>query len=139
MTLGPADFAGLWQLRRQIMDHRAGQQGALQGQVQFGAEAKASILRYDEVGQLQIADSPKLEARRTYFWHFEAAQVRVTFADGGAFHSFAPRGQAAGTDHPCGDDYYQVQYDFTHWPRWQSVWNVRGPRKDYRMVSDYQR
>jgi hypothetical protein len=48
-------------------------------------------------------------------------------------------GQADGTEHPCGDDHYTVQYDFRSWPQWTAVWQVSGPRKDYTSRSAYTR
>jgi len=39
--------------------------------------------------------------------------------------------------HWCDPDQYDGQYDFSRWPEWRCIWQVRGPRKDYRMTSLY--
>ncbi|WP_296424170.1 DUF6314 family protein [Yoonia sp.] len=130
------DFAGGWQLRRMIADRLTGQDGQLTGTAHF-ADAGQGRLKYTETGQLRLGHGPVLAATRSYFWQFADDRVAVTFADGAAFHSFAPAGHAAGTDHPCGADFYTVRYDFTRWPEWQATWVVTGPRKDYSSVSVY--
>lgn len=96
-------------------------------------------LIYTETGQMQIGTAPVMQAVRRYLWEVAEGLVTVRFEDGRDFHSFAPTGQAAGTDHPCGDDHYTVVYDFTRWPDWRATWDVRGPRKDYTSVTGYRR
>jgi hypothetical protein len=44
---------------------------------------------------------------------------------------------APNATHWCDPDTYNVSYTFDVWPRWQSTWDVRGPKKAYKMVSDY--
>ena len=63
----------------------------------------------------------------------------VAFHDGRPFHRFAAGESGAGTDHLCGADLYRVAYDWSAWPDWRAVWEVTGPRKDYRMESRYRR
>lgn len=96
-------------------------------------------LTYAEMGQLRLGGGPSMQAARRYRWVFGPDGVSVSFDDGRPFHAFVPQGHVAGTDHPCGADLYRVRYDFTRWPRWQAVWQVRGPRKEYVLVSDYAR
>ena len=131
------DFLGGWRLQRTIRDHLNGQHGTLAGTAVLAA-ADATHLIYDETGVLHLENGASLEATRRYLWAWTADGVEVTFADGRPFHRFIPSGHAAGTDHPCGDDYYTVRYDFTSWPRWSAVWTVTGPRKDYVSTSTYQ-
>lgn len=132
------DFTGDWQLRRKVTDRLHGQDGQLQGTASFASLGDAR-LRYTEVGTLRLAGGAALEARRSYFWRFDAGRVEVTFENDAPFHAFDPIGQAGGTDHLCGEDLYQVEYDFTAWPSWRATWHVVGPRKDYISVSDYLR
>lgn len=134
--LRPDAFTGTWQLQRQIIDRHGGQVGQMTGQARFSATAPGSLL-YVETGQLLFGDGPPMTAERSYQWVFDAAGVAVYFADSATFHRFTPAGHAAGTDHPCGNDLYQVEYDFTRWPAWQTTWTVSGPRKDYTSVSNY--
>lgn len=138
MALMATDFQGVWALRRTIVDRRDGQNGVLEGQVVFTA-TDADHLTYHEQGQLTLDSGVTLEAQRCYHWAFTPLDVVVTFDDGRPFHAFTPAGHAAGTDHPCGDDFYTVRYDFTAWPVWRAIWTVKGPRKDYVSTSTYQR
>ena len=136
--LGRSDFAGTWQLTRRITDRHGQMQGEFAGTAML-MPVGDDLLDYVETGQMRLGAAPVMAATRAYLWQFGAERVQVRFADGRDFHSFAPRGQAAGTDHPCGDDHYTVVYDFTRWPLWRATWVVTGPRKDYTSVTDYTR
>lgn len=138
MILKARDFLGRWELRRTIADHRDGQNGTLAGQAVFAGDDGLQLM-YEESGTLTLESGATLEATRQYRWKFTPDAVIVTFADGRPFHRFVPSGHAAGTDHPCGADFYTVRYDFTRWPDWIAVWTVTGPRKDYVSTSTYQR
>ena len=78
-----------------------------------------------------------MQAERRYLWHTEGAEIVVRFADERPFHRFSPAAPAA--SHWCAPDTYRVRYDFAHWPLWQAQWDVTGPRKDYLMISRYER
>ncbi len=138
MILGPDAFVGRWKLARHIEDRHGGQDGQFSGQARFYTTSPTH-LSYSEAGELRFARAPAMRAERKYNWVFEGSEVIVTFEDGRAFHRFTPQGVGAGTDHPCGEDYYTVAYDFTLWPLWEAVWTVRGPRKDYTSTSRYMR
>ena len=138
MMLGAHEFTGDWTLRRVIKDHLAGQDGTLVGQARF-APLGQNQLDYHEHGTLTLDGGAQMAASRRYLWAFAAGRVDVAFEDGAAFHSFVPNGHAAGTDHPCGADFYTVRYDFTAWPAWSAVWTVTGPRKNYVSSTYYAR
>lgn len=137
MMLKAADFAGDWQLDRTITDRHGGMDGTLQGLATLSGQG--DVLRYEETGRLKLQSGPVMEATRAYLWTFEDAHVVVRFADGADFHSFIPEGTVPGTTHLCGEDLYDVTYDFRVWPAWTATWSVRGPRKDYTSVSHYSR
>ncbi len=132
------DFEGTWQISREITDRLAGKPGQLTGTASFARDGD-DVLLYEERGTLRLGDGPVLEATRRYRWHFVGDRVEMTFDDGAAFHSFTPHGYVDGTKHPCGDDTYNVRYDFIPWPRWRAVWVVTGPRKDYTSVTEFTR
>ena len=131
-----ADFAGVWDLRRQIDDRLGMQTGTFDGTATLSNNAGGG-LTYDEKGTMRLGDAPAMTAERRYHWAFGPDHIDVTFADGAPFHRFTPAGHVAGTDHPCGADFYTVRYDFTAWPAWSAVWTVTGPRKDYVSTSVY--
>ncbi len=136
MMRAPRDFVGQWALQRTIQDRLHGHHGTLEGSAEFTPK-DATHLTYDETGILTLENGTQLEATRQYQWTFTPEMVTVNFWDGRLFHQFVPANHAAGTDHPCGDDFYTVRYDFTAWPQWTAVWTVTGPRKDYVSTSTY--
>ncbi len=133
-----ADFEGCWLLHRTIHDRLQGSEGGLKGQAILSSEG-SSTLNYEETGTLRLGIGPAMIASRRYRWAFVGDVVSVTFEDGMPFHKFVPQGQVAGTDHPCGGDHYTVSYDFMTWPKWQAIWTVSGPRKNYVSTSIYTR
>jgi len=126
-----ADFEGAWHLDRQI-HHDDGTTAQFQGTASWVPEGDA--LLYHERGQLQIAGQVPLTSEQRYRWY---PDLRVTFDDGRAFHTVPATGGE--TAHWCDPDQYDVTYDFTNWPAFRVTWNVKGPRKSYRMISAYTR
>jgi len=138
MILDAQAFVGRWYMHRVIDDRLARQEGQMSGSADFAADGPLGLI-YDEVGELRLGRGPAMQAKRRYLWQFDAGQVAVRFEDGRAFHSFIPHGVGRGTDHPCGEDFYTVEYDFSGWPAWSAIWKVRGPRKDYTSQTRYLR
>lgn len=131
------DFAGLWQLSREIEDLAGGQRLFVQGICRF-VEEEEGLMQIEE-GVLTIPGQSPLKAERRYLWREAAAGIAVFFEDGRDFHSFDPRQDQAEATHDCAPDRYEVCYDFAKWPSWQAVWGVRGPRKDYVSVTRFER
>ncbi len=133
-----SDFIGTWTLTRRIDDRRTGTAGSFTGRAVFRPEG--AELAYREEGVLRLGPGPGFTASRAYRWQAVAGGIAVLFEDGRFFHALAlddaPRAEAG---HDCGADRYAVRYDFRDWPDWRAVWEVRGPRKDYRMESLYSR
>ena len=143
-------FEGEWHLWRVIEDRAGGPAGASSGRFTglFTGVARflpvaggqpgplSGALDYAEEGELRLGRAA-FRATRAYRWVLGPGGVEVFFADGRFFHGFA--WEAAVAEHPCGADLYRVRYDFARWPEWQAVWEVRGPRKDYVMRSQYRR
>ncbi len=133
-----ADFAGRWHLHRRIED-RLGHGGRFEGEAEFLPEDGGGF-GYVEHGTLLLSGMKPLHSERRYLWQEDAAgRIFVRFEDGRPFHDFHPGHAIDTARHHCAPDYYDVRYDFTHWPRWSAEWDVRGPRKDYRMESLYSR
>lgn len=129
-------FEGLWQLTRQIDDHRAGLTGRFEGNAHWRPDG--SGLRQVESGTLCYGSGAPMRGSRAYLWRAEAGGIAVAFEDGRPFHWFSATCLAA--THDCPPDRYEVTYHFTQWPaRWSTVWQVSGPRKDYRMESVFER
>ena len=129
-------FEGAWEIARDIRDRLAGEDLRFEGQARF--EPGAGGLQYTEVGDLMLPRGGTLRATRAYFYREGMAGIEVFFDDGRPFHRI-PRGTAPVASHWCDPDAYSVSYDFLSWPEWTTEWEVRGPRKDYRMVTCYRR
>lgn len=130
-------FAGRWTLHRTITDRRGGPDGRFDGVAELRPDAEG--LLYEETGQLHLGQAAPFHATRRYLWRADAGGVLVSFEDGRPFHRIALGRAQARDSHDCPPDIYRVSYDFSRWPHWLACWDVTGPRKDYRMVSDYGR
>jgi len=133
MTPELADFAGSWLLDRRIRDHRGGREGRFLGRAAFVPAGAA--LAYHEEGLLTLEGQAPLQAERRYLWRAEGGRIIVDHGDGRPFHGFDPAAPEA--RHLCAPDDYAVRYDFARWPLWTAEWTVRGPRKDYTLLSAY--
>ncbi|MDF1620017.1 DUF6314 family protein [Pseudothioclava nitratireducens] len=134
MVLRLSDFEGLWLVSRVIRPKDA-PEGRFEGQARFTRDG--ACLRYFEEGELTLPGSGPMHAERAYLWRRGGKGIIVDFADGRAFHSFDPAVPEA--THWCDPDDYAVRYEFDRWPEWRAEWRVKGPRKDYVMVTDYRR
>jgi len=132
------DFAGLWTLERRIEDRRTGETGEMLGQAEFRSDGERLV--YEETGSLRIGNRPVLRAGRRLRWQAAPdGAIEVLFEDGRAFHRIAADRPVPSDTHVCQPDIYHVEYDLRDWPRWQAVWRVVGPAKDYRLVTFYRR
>ncbi|MEP3345455.1 MAG: DUF6314 family protein [Litoreibacter sp.] len=142
MLEGLDQFEGKWKLARVIEDRRNGFEGRFSGYATFTRSGPLE-LQYVEEGELVYGKQPAMIATRRYTWRgFEgedAGKIAVEFEDGRPFHNIALDRLMPDDDHHCDPDYYQVSYDFMHWPKWETDWRVLGPSKDYRMSSQYMR
>lgn len=129
-----SDFLGRYSLARVIDDTRAGAQAQFEGEAVLEATPDGAL--YRERGDL-VMNGERFAAEREYIWHAEGALILVRFADGRDFHSFDPSAGGLASEHLCGEDMYRGGYDLSAWPGWSVTWDVFGPRKDYRSVSQY--
>ncbi|MEM9438207.1 MAG: DUF6314 family protein, partial [Pseudomonadota bacterium] len=72
---------------------------------------------------------------RRYWWKPMEGGFDIHFEDGKPFHELQFASPTA--QHFCDPDTYDVRYDFRDFPTWRSTWDVRGPKKQYRMTSIY--
>lgn len=128
-------FEGAWTMDRIIDDALTGKPGRLTGVTRFEADPLGLVCV--EVGTLTLGDGPPVSASRRYLWREADGSIEVLFGDGRFFHGFDASAIAPVAFHDCPPDRYHVRYDFTRWPHWIAEWRVRGPRKDYSMVTSY--
>ena len=132
------DFEGRWSLTRVIEDRKAGKNGSLAGEASFSPDGPGGLI-YFEKGKLTYAQTPAMMATRSYLWKAVPGGIEVSFEDNRPFHTIDSDRLMPDADHQCDPDWYHVSYDFTKFPKWSSIWRVKGPAKDYRMVTEYRR
>ncbi|WP_301182904.1 DUF6314 family protein [Roseovarius sp. PS-C2] len=126
-----ADFEGRWRMARRI-GQANGPDARLEGEACWSPVAEGLLC--EERGVLSVEGQLPLAAHRRYLWR---SDLSVWFDDGRYFHQVPGQGGPCG--HWCDPDQYDGVYDFSRWPVWRCTWQVRGPRKDYRMVTEYRR
>lgn len=77
-------------------------------------------------------------AERRYRLAWQPSELVIRRPDGTFFIALAPEPQQRVTHH-CGDDLYQGRFLFSGRDRWVEIWDVTGPRKNYRSISHYAR
>jgi hypothetical protein len=131
-------FKGLWRLDRRIVDQRNNQSGVFQGEAKLTASTNG--LDYLEKGLLSFGTAPPMPSVRSYEWRgIDNERIAVHFQDGRYFHTFCACNTQERAEHVCDPDRYVVDYEFLSPTYWTQAWNVTGPRKNYRMISEFRR
>lgn len=132
-----AMLEGVWRLERRIL-HDDGREDRFEGEATFTRTGPR--LLQDEAGWLHPSHGGQpLRATRRYVWSRTGDQIEVSFADMRPFHSFSLTSAEPTATHLCPPDRYEVRYDFTDFPNWNSTWRVEGPRKAYEMANRFSR
>lgn len=136
------DFLGSWTLDRHIEDFLLDQTSQFTGQAKL--VARDADWLYSERGILNVQNLTPLKSERRYLWSPTARGFDINFENGQFFHSFdltetSDMNINATAHHWCDPDYYHVQYDLGNFPIWSSVWQVKGPKKSYKLHSTYTR
>ena len=129
-------LAGTWELSRTIGEWN------FHGSAVFCAR-EPDELRYEENGILAKPGSAGIQASRRYVYRYEAGRIVVYFDERPAriFEVLDPKRASNGTweaqaEHACPPDHYASRYDFSIGTL-LIAHDVRGPCKDYEMVSNY--
>ncbi len=131
-------FAGVWRIERRLEDIANSLNGRFSGRARLWPSLDG--LSYHEEGDMLLGDAPALRAERKYFWQIQVRdRVDVYFEDGMFFHAFSTNRKTWQAEHICTPDHYVVDYEFLTNSRWQTIWHVSGPRKNYRMLSVFTR
>lgn len=127
----PSLFFGQWSVSRIIFD-RLGK-----GRVIFAGMAVVDGNGFFEQGETQIGEF-RAPSSRAYQLHFDRHSVMAKFPDGRDFIRIDAKASQR-FHHDCGDDVYRGRLFFTSRDRWVEVWQVTGPRKNYRSITRYNR
>jgi hypothetical protein len=128
-------LAGTWELSRTVGDW------SFRGRAVFHAQGP-NELRYEENGILAKPGNADILASRRYIYRYETDRIVVYFDELPAriFEILDPKRAPNGTweaqaEHACPPDHYVSRYAFG--PETIVITHVvRGPRKDYEMVSN---
>ncbi len=124
-------FMGQWSVSRLILDRRG------MGRMSFEGIATIDEARFEECGEMQFAGQHS-QSRRTYPLTFSDGGVIVQFPDGREFIRLDER-PVQHVHHHCGSDSYRGRFFFLSPDAWGEVWQVVGPRKDYKSITRYLR
>lgn len=132
VTPEPTDLLGTWTLQRQVDDRLGGEVRAVEGSATLALVADGHV-RWSEEGTMRWSGGEVPVSRTLDVVRRDAGWV-VLFADGREFHQWSV---GAPVDHPCGADHYRGLVDMPGPDRWRVTWVVRGPAKDYTMVTEH--
>jgi hypothetical protein len=133
-----AFLTGAWRIARTLHDARVGQDGSLEGTAEFTPRPDGG-LNYLETGILRLGDHVG-PAEQTYLYAFPTPDHAEVFRrDGSPFHALDLCTGHAEATHQCGADLYRGSFQVTGPDSWTAEWSVTGPRKDYRMLTRYNR
>lgn len=133
-------FEGAWSLRRKIIGH-----GVMKGKAIFKKLDKSNLLTqelfYREEGIFELNDGNKVDIHKEYLYVLENDQLGVYFFEnnkrGQLFHilNFVKNENkkqiSATAIHHCCQDIYNVKYDIYSTNKFQIIYKVNGPTKDY--------
>jgi hypothetical protein len=125
-------LVGRWVLRRRVADRATGRHGTVRGELTVIPDGEG--FRWAEAGVLRWAGADR-PVSRTYVLRERGGGWWVEFADGRPFHPWRP---GEWVTHPCRADVYTglVTVDGD---RIRTLWDVRGPGKDQRLVTRLRR
>lgn len=130
----PAALLGDWRLTRTLSDQRAGLSGTMSGQLTLRSEGDGQIA-WAEQGTLAWNGS-RLPVSRSYRLQRAEEGWWLYFSDGRPFHPWTP-GQWV--HHPCREDSYRGLITITGPDRWRTRWEVDGPDKEQRIMTELSR
>lgn len=131
MSLPPLE--GTWGLTRAVVHAGRGRVRA-SGRAEFTRDGEGLLER--EWGRAIFADggSARFEQRR--LWRVEGGILVLRKGDGTLLCAL----DGGGGVHECPPDTYRLHLDLGRLPGlWVARWRVTGPRKEYRMRSEYRR
>ena len=122
---------------RNIHDHRDDTKGSFEGVATFSDIERGPVadpttsLHFRETGRLLFGNFSGPAERSLFFLQTSPSTMRVTFTDGRLFVDLDLRGGTPNVQHLCGDDVYEITFDFRSPDVVEEIWRVSGPRKDY--------
>jgi hypothetical protein len=144
-----------WRLDRRLVDHATACSGTFSGTAQFAPLAAAmittvssrdvprngsdhggaAVLSYHEQGELRFRGHRGSASRSLIYRGRPDGTADVFFADGREFYLLDPRSGRWRGEHQCGADHYAVAGQVLGSGSFEERWRVRGPDKDYEIMT----
>ncbi len=134
----PAGYlAGLWEVRRRVLDLGAETEGHFAGTATFTRDPDG--LDYVEEGVLHFGGWHGPAGRTLRYRPDGPGRLVAEFADGRVFHDLDLRTGHWEMRHDCRDDVYRGEVTVLSRHYWRQVWWVAGPAKQLLLDTDYVR
>lgn len=133
MSLTLEALEGAWQVTRRVWGHPGA--ARMTGEARFIPDGMG--LTEEITGVMILPGAAPMQVTRRLLWRDEGG-IAIRFEDGRPF----ARPGAGGRlwfGHDCPPDTYIGRITLGPGAHWRQSWRVRGPRKDYRMVTLYAR
>jgi hypothetical protein len=129
---------GNWNVDRLVIDHARTTTGRLRGKATF--RPSGLDLLYEERGTLVFGEHCG-QAEQTCRYDFPEGDGRalVRFREGRPFHELDLSTGQDRARHDCPPDIYDGVFLALGPDAWRTEWKVTGPRKDYDLVTTYNR
>lgn len=132
-----AYLSGPWAFLRRLDDSRLMQPGSIVGWAAFDPDGEG--LAYREEGRLWFGGAQGA-ATRSYLYRFAGPdRAEIEFEDGRPFHRLCLSDGRCSVEHRCGKDHYRGSFEALGANTLRVCWQAEGPRKDYRLATDYLR
>jgi hypothetical protein len=128
-----AFLAGAWRIERRITDHALGVSGSFTGLARW--VSSAGDLVYTEQGELSFNGHRGPASRSLTYRGRPDGTADVLFADGRYFYHLDPRPGRWQARHDCGRDVYELTARRLGTGSFEEHWRVRGPGKDYEIMT----
>ncbi len=124
---------GDWHVDRRIDDHVLGANGTFTGIARW--TRAGDELSYTERGELAFNGHRGPASRSLTYRARPDGTADVLFADGRPFYHLDPRSGSWQARHDCGRDVYELSARRLGPGRFEERWRVRGPGKDYEIMT----
>jgi hypothetical protein len=137
-------FEGKWSIRRRF---EGSYSGGFSGEAHFATDTTTELTYdYSEQGGLTDAEGQHFDAKQSYRYRFSEGILQVLKREGSdwiVMHDLDFRDEegvaTASHLHLCGQDHYATVYRVDLSGSWEVDYTVSGPKKDYRIHTDYRR
>jgi hypothetical protein len=130
-------LCGEWRLARRLVALDTLHSGTAEGRVNF--RLLGDGLEYRETAEVYFAGHRGRATREYRYRLVEPGCAEVRFADGRLFHGLDLRRGHWRAEHVCGEDVYRGSFRVLGPGLWVARWRIRGPRKNLRIMSVYER